>query len=722
MKRPIVSAIFVSLATAILFLLPVSAYAGLPEVLVSPETVRRGLVTNLEVTGRNFSQVEEVSVSGDRMEILEFTGSSDLLEIQLLVGDRQVSGAQTLTIEFSIAADLVIDDAFSVIPGTPDLFSLTPDALVRASGAAEVTFSGLNLDAVTAVDIGEGITVTDFLADSGDPTKATAMVEVSSAAWSGYYPVTLSSDEGTGVLEGGFSVTAGELIVESVSPESATRGETLIVTCSGENLDIINSADFGYGVSVNNVSVVSPASVEITLVIGEESTPVGTLRTVNLSGDDVSIDVESSFTVNPGLLSVTRVRPDRLTQGTSAEITVEGINLDNLTEFAAGEGIDVMNINALSPLSSVVSVELSEEAPLGLRDVTISGEHGSVTIVDGLRILEKVLPPPEINYPDVVDLGSVEIDARKRQNMLFINQTDVDEPLELEITGGDINDFAFYVEEGETLTELNPELMTVTVPANSEQFITVEFRPHLQASSSATVDITAREEFYGSLTLRGNGFGSVLAFNPVPPVTISPVLETETGFKQVNTLSEVSDRVVITEIEVHGERNNSAFPEAAELTSVTLSDPLAPEEEYLFGVTLLTIETSYPDGSYEGEIWVHTDRVTAPILALPFVTSVTAVEQPEPAPDAFVEQSGDMGASDMGGSDMGVSDLGQGSDAALSDSGSNQGGSSSSSGQGSNDDSGCRTVDGNQPALVLWGLFGVFFIGVRRRKARKSSL
>jgi hypothetical protein len=200
-------------------------------------------------------------------------------------------------------------------------------------------------------------------------------------------------------------------------------------------------------------------------------------------------------------------------------------------------------------------------------------------------------------------------------------------------------------------------------------------------------------------------------------VTISPVLETETGFKQVNTLSEVSDRVVITEIEVHAERNNSSFLEAAELTTVTLSDPLPPEEDYLFGVTLLTIETSYPDGSYEGEIWVHTDRVSAPILALPFVTSVTAVEQPEPDPDAFVEQFGDVGSSDMGSSDRGSSDMGQGSDSVLSDSGSGQQGTPSTSNQGSNDDSGCRTVGGSQPALVFWGLFGICLIAARRRSA-----
>ena len=596
---------------------------------VAPDEARRNRVTTVTLTGQDLGAVTTVSASGDRVEVNVVGVSETEVTIEVIPGNRALAGLRHLLISFSDSEDLTKEDAFSVVPGEPEIFGLDPNELARGTVEAEVRLQGLNLDTITEMIIGPGITVSAPIVDASDPTRATTTITVDDTAASGPAAVTVNAGEtASSTLNDGFTATPGNLEVAGVDPNEAIRGETLSINITGKNLDLITSVQFGHAVSLDELVLIDPTQMTATVSIREESTPLETAREVTFLMDGGELRHPEAFTVNAGTFAVTRIRPDRLTQGASVEMTVEGRNLDGLSSFDGGTGIIVRELTPLSAITALLSLSVDSDAELGVRDVTIEGTYGSQTIQEALQIQERVIAPPMVNFPSVTDVGSVEVGARRRSSLLFINQGEVDESIELEIVGGDIGDFRFHNPDASTLDELNPSTLLYELPAAGEGIVRIEFRPSLRASSMATVDVRIRGERVGGITLRGTGTETTLHFNPPPPVSVPLVEEGDTGFKQVTTISDLIERVVVEGVEIHVERNDGAFPEGADLTTVTFSEPLPPEEAYLFGVSLFAIETDFPAGAYEGEIWILTDRATAPIVPLTFFTTVT------PAPDA----------------------------------------------------------------------------------------
>ena len=638
---------------------------------VTPNEARRDRATTLTLTGLDLAAATAISVSGVRVEVEILEVSENAVVVEVSPGNRAVAGLRSLTVSFSDSDPLTEADAFSVTAGEPEVFSLTPGELSRGSEEVDVRFQGLNLDTITETTIVDGVDVTSFQVDVDDPTRASAKITVGDTAARGAAPVIVQNSDGfSSTLNDGFTVLPAELEVTDLAPTSGTRGATVSINVTGKNLDLITGASFGHAATLDELVLIDPTNLTLTVSIREESTPVGTAREVIFATSDGDLPLPDAFTANAGAFEVTRIRPDRLTQGANVEMTVEGHNLDGLFSFDAGAGINVDSLTPLSAVSALVSISVDLDAELGVRDVAVEGPHGSQTIVEALQVQERVIPPPKVNFPSVTDLGPVEVGARKRTSLLFINEGEVDETVELELVGGDIGDFRFHDPVGETLDELNPSLLLYELPAAGEGIIRVEFRPSLRAGSMATVDVRVRGESIGGITLRGTGLETMLHFSPPPPISVPVVQEGDVGFKQVTTISDVAERVVIEGVEIHVERNDSPFPDGPDLTTVSFSEPLLPEEEYLFGISLFAIETGFPAGAYEGEIWILTDRPTAPVVPITFFTTVTpapaaegadeAAEAVEPTPGDAVEADGDMGA-DMG-NDAVVSDMGDDSE------------------------------------------------------------
>ena len=646
-----------------------SAWADPSIDAVTPNEARRDRPTQVILAGQDLATVTAVSASGERVEVVVLSVSAMEIALEVTPGNRALAGLRDLTMSFSDSPDLTESNAFSVTPGEPEVFGLTPDELARGAAEVDVRFQGLNLDTIADTTIIEGVTVTGFQADADDPTRATAQISVGDMAARGSAPVTVENSDGfSSTLNDGLSIQPSALEVTDLDTTSAARGTTVTLNVTGKNLDLITGANFGHAVSVDELVLTDPTHLAVMITVREESTPVGTAREVVFRSDEGDLTVADAFTVEAGALQVTRMRPDRLTQGADIEMTVEGRNLDGLSSFDGGAGINVEALTPLSAVSALISLSVDLDAAIGVRDVTVEGAHGAQTIVEALQVQERVIPPPKVNFPSVTDLGSVEVGARKRASLLFINEGEVDETVELEIVGGDIGDFRFYDSAGETLDGLNPSLLVYELPAAGEGIVRVEFRPSLRAGSVATVEVRVRGESIGGITLRGTGLETMLHFSPAPPVSIPVVQEGEAGFKQVSTVSDVSDRVVIEGVEIHVERNAAAFLDGAELTTVSFSEPLPPEEEYLFGISLFAIETDYPAGAYEGEVWILTDRTTASIVPITFFTTVTPAPIPEGGDDAGAEtgepaptDAGTATDSDMGtdvSGDVVVSDLG----------------------------------------------------------------
>ncbi len=188
--------------------------------------------------------------------------------------------------------------------------------------------------------------------------------------------VVVNPDTQEGSLADGFTVLIGPLEVGSVAPNNRAQDSTVNVTITGENLDNVNSVVFsGSGISVSNISVVSPTSVTCRLVI-DPAAPVGP-RDVTLSASDGKTDtLDDGFTVRIGALEVDSVAPDNGPRDSTVDLTVTGKYLDNVDEVIfSPSGITVSDISVVSPTTVTCTLDLTGAAP-GLYDVRLNASDG----------------------------------------------------------------------------------------------------------------------------------------------------------------------------------------------------------------------------------------------------------------------------------------------------------------------------------------------------------
>jgi hypothetical protein len=628
---------------------------------VDPSELRRGTESTLSLSGSELDGAVGATVSGERVAVTALSAESTRIDLTLAIGQRAAAGSRDLTLDFGEGGELVVSDAFDVVPGDVVLFGIAPPQATRGE-AVTITLDGLNLDNIDTLSLGEGVAVVSLSSQPSDPTVAEVEIDVVQTAPLGLHDVVASFDDILqSRLDDAFEVQAGDILVVALTPDELTRGQAATLVANGANLDIVDQVALGGGIRIDSLDAPTPTQLELQVTALEESLPVGEARTVAFRGADGSFELVDGLTVRPGTVAVTRLRPDRASQGDSLEITVEGRNLDGLSRLSVGDDVAIESIDPLSPVKVIVEVTVADDAATGLRDVEVDATYGSVLLEDRFRVLERALPPVDLAYPDIIDAGTVEVGARKRISMVFVNDGEVTEHVLLEPVSGDVGDFVLFDPSGTSLDEVFPEVLEVTLGPFEEQIVQAEFRPAVQASSEAILDVVARDERVGGIRLRGSGGAAVLTFDPAPPIAIPPVVEGEVGRRQISTRATTGDRVLIEDIEVIVDRNSAAFPEGGDLTDVRLSAPLPPETDYLFGTTLITVETEYPRGSYEGEVWVHTDRPAAPILPIAFSTSVSAGADDLGDPAADAGDGGDEPAdvAPDGGPDTGAPDTGR---------------------------------------------------------------
>ena len=637
---------------------------GNPDPVFSPTTMTRGQTVMVTVDGPEVNGATAAEVSGDHVGVIGFESAGDQVVLTLAIGARSVAGPRSITFSMGAADPYVSpDDAITINPGEAALYTLVPNAVQRGSAEPEIVVTGLNLDAITEIVIDETVVVGGFVADVDDPTRGVLSVTVSEDADTGLYDVVASTGEVTDTFSNGFEVTPGDILVESLIPTAIVRGAATEIVATGMNLDTIDTVLMGSGISVESIVAAGATSLTIYVTVSEEAVPVNTARAVTFRAGTQQFALDAALTVNSGDLAVTRIRPNVVTQGASVELNLEGVNLDGFSAFSAGDGIVVNTIDPLSPIKAIIDVTVSLDAALGFRTVAVEGLYGTQSLVEAMQVLERVEPPVTINFPDILDLGHVEVGARKRVSIAFENENDVSELVQLEIVSGDVTDFKLIDSEGQTLDERYSDRLEFTLAAFEEITIVVEFRPSLQAQFSSRMDVVVRGERYADIELRGTGAERILNYNPAPPIFLTNVEEGEIGFGQVTTLSSTAERTSIEGYEVLVEQNDSAFLEGDSLTDVIFSEPLPPEEEHLFGATLITIETEYPSGTYQGEVLIHTDRASAPLMPIGFSQVVESVvpadeDSGDLVSDAGIDAGSDMGTDvDVSGPDMTTPDI-----------------------------------------------------------------
>jgi hypothetical protein len=181
------------------------------------------------------------------------------------VGGRRILGFVLVVVVVLVVADGWSSAAVATPRSAPVVVSVDP---ARGQGATDrkVLVRGYPFASGAQLSFpGSGVTVESTVFVSR--FKLVAKITVAQDAPPGIRGATVTNPDGAaGTCEACFTVDPGPK-PSSVSPSSASRGETLTVTVTGSGFQNPAKVEFGRGVEVDAVAVLSDAQLEVTIAI-----------------------------------------------------------------------------------------------------------------------------------------------------------------------------------------------------------------------------------------------------------------------------------------------------------------------------------------------------------------------------------------------------------------------------------------------------------------------
>ncbi len=256
---------------------------------------------------------------------------------------------------------------------------------------ASASRSGFSLEDTT-MSFGDGITVEAVTVIDGWTAYADILID--SETDTGRRDVTLNIDQSEHVLSKAFRVNASTFTVD---PPSARIGETIDVEITGTNTEWLGGrtwVNFGEGIDVLELTVLSGTLMEATLGVRSDAHP-GQRDVFSEDGPKV-VTAYDAFTVDRVGLAATW-DPGVAEQGTQVEFTVVGRDTDfqqDVTEitFLTDDGREVLDI-VVDSITVIDSqnlwgrMTLSNAAVLGWRDVLIETADEGVLIPSAFEVI-----------------------------------------------------------------------------------------------------------------------------------------------------------------------------------------------------------------------------------------------------------------------------------------------------------------------------------------------
>lgn len=172
------------------------------------------------------------------------------------------------------------------------------------------------------------------------------------------------------------SVLAEMPMLFLVAPDHGAPGQAMQVTVTGSNFTQGTALDFGQGIAVSNVSVVSPTQVTATLTIAAGAAPGS--RDVSVTTPGGTGTGRSLFTISSTVPTVTSVTPGTGRRGETIALVITGSNFTGATSVSFGAGIAV-TFTVASPTQINASITISPAVEPGTRDVSVTTAGGTAT-------------------------------------------------------------------------------------------------------------------------------------------------------------------------------------------------------------------------------------------------------------------------------------------------------------------------------------------------------
>jgi hypothetical protein len=300
----------------------------------------------------------------------------------------------------------VLADLFAVLQG-PDtlLLSIDPDHGDRGHPGLAVAVVGQNThfsaERVFLEVSGSG--VVGAVEEAADDTHLQGRLVIAPSATEGPHDVAVQVGGACDllvpapcerpVLADGFTVTApGSL--DSAEPDLFTPGESVEVALQATDGQFAAELtelvfDPAEGIEVSSLSVDGPNALRAQLAIADDAP--GDVRDVRaVTGTEVALGLELIDIHNP---QIRALRPAHAEQGRSGlRVEVAGVDIpfSAETEVAfSGTGITVATVDfePERPDQVTATIDVTEDAPTGLRDVTVRGADFELTAAGAFRVM-----------------------------------------------------------------------------------------------------------------------------------------------------------------------------------------------------------------------------------------------------------------------------------------------------------------------------------------------
>ncbi len=347
---------------------------------ISPEHGEQGQTLEVTITGSNLGRTTAVSL-GDGISV----GALAVQGPARLVATISIDGGATSGVRDVVTTTpegvCTLPGGFCVGGLPPSLSAVNPSS-GKQGQTLEVLMLGANLAEATGIAFGDGISVVSFTAQG--PGSLAGTILISATAPLGTRDVSITTVDGSAILEDAFSVAAEIPVISDVSPRSGQVGQTISLTITGAHLADTSNIDFGPGIVVESYEAGSPDQVTATVTISWDAA-VGA-RDVSVTTPGGRATLAEGFTplrLPPGILGI---NPAQGEVGETLDVIITGTGFSGATRVDFGEGIAVNRFTVDSDTRITANITILSRALRGLRNVRIETPAGSVDFPAGFDL------------------------------------------------------------------------------------------------------------------------------------------------------------------------------------------------------------------------------------------------------------------------------------------------------------------------------------------------
>jgi hypothetical protein len=293
---------------------------------------------------------------------------------------------------FTGAETAVRNSAFTVQAGNAAISSVTPNGGQQGVNGLAVAIVGSGthfVQGVTAANFGGSITVTSLTVV--DATHANAVLNISPAAALGPVAVTLTTGGESAFLNNAFAVTTGSATLSSISPTSGRQGAAPFnMSVVGNFTTFVQgstTASIGTGITINSVTVTDATHATLNVTVAPNAAP-GLYSVTMTTGVQVAT-LTNSFTVQPGIPTLSSITPNQGSQGAMLTVQLNGAFTSftpGVTTASFGTGITAGLVTVVNATTATVPITIAAGTTAGPRSVTVTTGTEVVTLNSGFNV------------------------------------------------------------------------------------------------------------------------------------------------------------------------------------------------------------------------------------------------------------------------------------------------------------------------------------------------